>query len=59
MTLSDLVNTHYTRAVTEALDLFKLGGADNVVVVGDIVEVLLSISFACKDAMLDWVAWYR
>ena len=31
-----------------------LGRSDNIVRVGDIVEMLLSISFAVKDSMLDW-----
>ena len=31
-----------------------IGRSDNIVKVGDIVEMLLSISFAVKDAMLDW-----
>ena len=54
MTLTDLMNNHYTRGVREAkLDLI-LGRSDNVVKVGDVVEMLLSISFAVKDAMLDW-----
>ena len=54
MTLTDLVNHHYTRGVREAeLDLI-LGRSDNIVKVGDVVEMLLSISFAVKDAMLDW-----
>ena len=57
MTLSDLMNTHYTYAVTEALEaleLFELGRADNEVAIGEFVEMLLSISFVCKDAMFDW-----
>ena len=29
-------------------------GSDNIVKVGDVVEMLLGISFAVKDAMLDW-----
>ena len=42
MTLTDLMNNHYTRAVREAsLDL-TLGRSDNIVKV------------AVKDAMLDW-----
>ena len=54
MTLTDLMNNHYTRAVREAsLDLI-LGRSDNTVKVGDLVEMLLGISFAVKDAMLDW-----
>ena len=35
------------------LDLI-LGRSDNIVKVGDVVEMLLSISFAVKDVMLDW-----
>ena len=35
------------------LDLI-LGRSDNIVKVGDVVEMLLGISFAVKDAMLDW-----
>ena len=54
MTLTDLMNNHYTRGVRDAtLDLI-LGCSDNVVKVGDVVEMLLGISFAVKDAMLDW-----
>ena len=54
MTLTDLMNNHYARAVREAsLDLI-LGRSDNIVKVGDLVEMLLGISFAVKDAMLDW-----
>ena len=54
MTLTDLMNQHYTRAVREAsLDLI-LGRSDNIVKVGDLVEMLLGISFSVKDAMLDW-----
>ena len=54
MTLTDLMNNHYTRAVREAsLDLI-LGRSDNIVKVGDLVEMLLGISFAVKDAMHDW-----
>ena len=54
MTFTDLMNNHYTRAVREAsLDLI-LGRSDNIVKVGDLVEMLLGISFAVKDAMLDW-----
>ena len=64
MTLTDLMNNHHARAVREAsLDLI-LGRSDNIVKVGDLVEMLLGISFAVKDAMLDWewlgidsVAW--
>ena len=54
MTLTDLMNNHYTRAVREvSLDLI-LGRSDDIVKVGDLVEVLLGISFCVKDAMLDW-----
>ena len=54
MTLTDLMNNHHAKAVREAsLDLL-LGRSDNVVEVGDLVEMLLGISFAVKDAMLDW-----
>ena len=54
MTLTDLMSQHYTRAVREAsLDLI-LGRSDNIVKVGDSVEMLLGISFSVKDAMLDW-----
>ena len=54
MTLTDLTNNHYTRAVRGAsLDLI-LGRSDNTVKVGDLVEMLLGISFSVKDAMLDW-----
>ena len=35
------------------LDLI-LGRSGNIVKVGDVVEMLLSISFAVKDAMVDW-----
>ena len=31
-----------------------MGRADNVVAVGDLVEMLLNVVFACKDGMLDW-----
>ena len=36
-----------------SLDLI-LGRSDNIVKVGDLVEMLLGISFSVKDAMLDW-----
>ena len=52
MTLTDLQNDHYTRAVREAMMGLIIGRSDNVVKVGDVVEMLLSISFAVKDAML-------
>ena len=55
MTLSDVMNRHCNKTMTEGLDSFKLGRANNQVAIGKIVEMLLSIpSFACKDAMLDW-----
>ena len=54
MTLTDLMNTHYTNAVREAMESLPLGRAATEVAVGDLVEVLLSISCACKDAMLEW-----
>ena len=58
-TLTDLMNNHYTRAAREAsLDLI-LGRSDNIVKVGDVVEMLLGISFTIKDAMLDWEWWNR
>ena len=54
MTLTDLMNQHYTRAVREAsLDLI-LARSDNIVKVGDLVEMLLGVSFPVKDAMLEW-----
>ena len=54
MTLPDLMNNHYTRGVREAMLDLILGRSDHIVRVGDVVEMLLSISFAVKDAMLDW-----
>ena len=54
MTLSDLQNEHYTVAVREAMMDLILGRSDNNVKVGDVVEMLLSISFGVKDSMLDW-----
>ena len=54
MTLTDLMNNHYTRGVREAMLDLILGRSDNIVKVGDVVEMLLGISFAVKDAMLDW-----
>ena len=48
------MNNHYTRGVREAMLDLILGRSDNIVKVGDVVEMLLSISFAVKDAMLDW-----
>ena len=54
MTLTDLMNNYYTRGVREAMLDLILGRSDNIVKVGDVVEMLLGISFAIKDAMLDW-----
>ena len=54
MTLTDLMNHHYTRAVREGMMDLTLGRSDHEVKIGDIVEMLLSISFAVKDAMLEW-----
>ena len=57
MTLADLMNQHYTRAVREAMMDLILGRSDHIVRVGDVVEMLLNISVAVKDAMLDW-QWF-
>ena len=54
MTLTDLMNNHYTRGVREAMLDLILGRSDNIVKVGDVMEMLLSVSFAVKDAVLDW-----
>ena len=54
MTLRDLQNEHYTIAVREAMMDLLLGRSDKDVQVGDVVEMLLSISFGVKDSMLDW-----
>ena len=54
VTLTDLINTHYTRAVKEAMESLTPGRAANEVAVGNLVEMLLSISFVCKDAMFEW-----
>ena len=54
MTLTDLMNNHYTRGVREAILDLILGRSYNIVKVGGVVEMLLSISLAVKDAMLDW-----
>ena len=54
MTLVDLQNEHYTVAVREAMMNLLLGRSDKDVQVGDVVEMLLSISFGVKDSMLDW-----
>ena len=47
MTVTDLMSTHYSNAITEGMESLKLRRADNEVAVGDIVKMLLSISFAC------------
>ena len=54
MTVTDLMNIHYARGVREAKMELILGRSDDIVKVGDVVEMLLGISFAIKDAMLDW-----
>ena len=57
MTLTDLQNKHYTRGVREAMmDSMELilCRSDNIVKMGNVVEMLLSISFAVQDSMLDW-----
>ena len=54
MALMDLQNEHYTVAVREAMMNLMLGRSDKNVQVGDVVEMLLSISFGVKDSMLDW-----
>ena len=54
MNLSDLKNDHYAVAVREAMMDLILGRSNTIVKVGDVVEMLLSISFAVKDSMLDW-----
>ena len=54
MTLTDLKNDHYTIAVREAMVDLIQGRSDHNVKVGDVVEMLLSISFGVKDSMLDW-----
>ena len=47
------MNHHYANAVREGMVELTLGRADKEVKMGDIVEMLLSILFACKDAMLE------
>ena len=60
MTLTDLLNHHYANAMREGMIDLTLGRSDHEVKIGDIVEMLLSISFAVKDAMLECgVAWHR
>ena len=54
MTLMDLQNDHYTVAVRDSMLDLALGRSDKNVQVGDVVEMLLSISFGVKDSMLDW-----
>ena len=54
MTLTDLTNHHYARAVRKAMMDLILGRSDHIVKIGDVVEMCLSISFAVKNAMLDW-----
>ena len=54
MALSNFMNLQYDKAVSECRESIKMGRADNEVAVGDVVEMLLSISLASKDAMLDW-----
>ena len=58
MTLTDLMNHHYANAVREAMIDLTLGWFDHEVKIGDIVEMLLSTSFAVKDAMVAW-EWHR
>ena len=36
------------------MDNLTLGRASKEVAIGDMVEMILSISSACKDAMLEW-----
>ena len=54
MALSDLGHCFCDAAVEEGRPALKVGRADNDVAVGDLIEMLLSKSFACKDGMLDW-----
>ena len=54
MTLTDLMNHQYARAMREGMMDLTLGRSDHEVKIGDIVAMLLSISFAVKDAMLEW-----
>ena len=46
---NEQLNFYYNKAVDEGYEAFKVGRADNEVAVGDLIERLLSISFACKD----------
>ena len=52
--MPSLMNRHYANAVREGMMDLTLGRSDHEVRIGDIVEVLLSISFTVKDAMLEW-----
>ena len=54
MTLTDLMTHRYANAVREGMIDLTLGRSDHEVKIGDIIEMLLSISFAVKDAMLEW-----
>ena len=47
-----MINTRYSRAAKEAMASLTLGRAANEVAVGDLIN--LSISFACKDVILEW-----
>ena len=54
MALTDLGNCFYDQAVDDGRKALKVGGTDNKVAVGDLIEMLLSILFACKDGLPDW-----
>ena len=41
MTLTDLMNHHYAKAVREGMDTLTLGRASKEVAIGDMVELLL------------------
>ena len=59
MTLTDLMNHQYANAVREGMIDLTLGRSDHAVKIADIVEMLLSISFAVKDAKARvGVAWH-
>ena len=53
MALTDLENFFSNEAVDEGYEAFKVSRANNEVAVGDLIEMLLSILFASKDALLD------
>ena len=53
----DLGNSFYDKAIDEGCDSFKVGRADNEVVVGDLIEMLLSFSCASRDLGIDPVEW--